>query len=322
MMISPGSADKERLNLQTAESTSQERLPAATFDFYSYRFVFSAIDKIVFPSGQPGNILRGAFGKAFRRTVCDRECSGARTCSRRHSCTYARIFEPCGARKGPSGLLNWPRPFVFRAAYLDNRTVGPGERFWFDVNLFETQSPPFEQLAETFANLAKDGLGPSRGRADLVSVEQRSISVPLTASCDVEKLDVEFVTPTELKAGEQIASEPDFGTLFARARDRISTLRSLYGPGPLPIDFKGLGRRAASVRTAHCDVRHVEHTRRSSRTGQVHSIGGFVGRVEYEGKVGEFLPILQAACWTGVGRQCTWGKGEFRLAQPGIGPQA
>ncbi|MCU1257176.1 MAG: hypothetical protein JWO80_61, partial [Bryobacterales bacterium] len=43
------------------------------------------------------------------------------------------------------------------------------------------------------------------------------------------------------------------------------------------------------------------------------SIGGFLGTAEYEGELAEFLPYLQAAKWTGVGRQSVWGKGEISV---------
>jgi hypothetical protein len=33
-----------------------------------------------------------------------------------------------------------------------------------------------------------------------------------------------------------------------------------------------------------------------------------VGVAEYEGESGEFVPILDAAQWTGVGRQTVWGR--------------
>jgi hypothetical protein len=62
-----------------------------------------------------------------------------------------------------------------------------------------------------------------------------------------------------------------------------------------------------------CEVRHLAPRRRSSRTGQSHTIGGLVGLAEYEGDLSEFLPILQAAQWTGVGRHCVWGNGELRV---------
>lgn len=301
---------------KVAEAEARARADM-TFDFFSFRFVFSAIDRIAFPAGQPGNILRGAFGNAFRRIACSADCPGARTCPGRESCVYARIFEPGSSHKQPSGLpsgfKDWPRPFVLRAAYLDDRTVEPGERFWFEVNLFEVQNPPLEEFAQAFAQLAK-GVGPLRGRADLVSVEQRPISISLAPDGGhAQKVRVEFVTPTELKSGDQLVTRPDFDVLFARVRDRISTLRALYGPGALDIDFRAMGERAKLVRMTRSELRQVEVTRRSSRTGQVHGIGGFVGLVEYEGELAEFIPYLEAACWTGVGRQCGWGKGELRL---------
>ena len=103
-----------------------------------------------------------------------------------------------------------------------------------------------------------------------------------------------------------------FAVLLARARDRVSTLRSLYGEGPLEIDFRGLAERARSVKTVRSELRHVAVERRSSRTGQRHGIGGLVGFAEYEGDLAEFLPYLEAASWTGVGRHCTWGNGQIR----------
>jgi hypothetical protein len=64
---------------------------------------------------------------------------------------------------------------------------------------------------------------------------------------------------------------------------------------------------------SRCDIRQVSIERRSSRTGQRHPLGGFIGEAEYEGDLlHEFLPILRAAQWTGIGRQTVWGKGEIR----------
>ncbi len=123
---------------------------------------------------------------------------------------------------------------------------------------------------------------------------------------------MEFQTPTELKVQRPWRQAQDFPVLLARARDRVSTLRSLYGAGPLEIDFRGACRTRAireNRATANCGAVAVE--RRSSRTGQRHGIGGFVGFADYEGDLAEFLPYLEAAPWTGVGRHCTWGNGQI-----------
>jgi hypothetical protein len=307
------------------------------FHLEPVRFSFTARDSIHFRQGESSNILRGAFGTIFRRIACLPQCPGAKICECRATCPYARLFESAAIAPGPSGLADWPRPFVFRATHLDGQTFAPGQQFHFDLNLFDTQSPAIAYLALTFAQLAREGLGPGRRKVELATVarldergepgqlfyENGSIKaqgkLPLLAfdlnptGEPVSRLLVRFVTPTELKSGQQIVPRPEFGVLVARVRDRIGTLRELYGAGPLAIDFREFGQRAELVRMTRCDIASVDIQRRSSRTGQVHSIGGFVGEAEYEGDLGEFLPYLRVAKWTGVGRQTVWGKGEIAV---------
>jgi hypothetical protein len=246
-------------------------------------------------------VLRGAFGMALERVAAAPES--------------ARIFRP-HAGEGPSGLADPPRPFVFRARHLDGVTVPAGGAFHFDVNLFTLDPLARECLVRAFDEAGREGLGPGRGRADLdqTSCMGEVVSIDLApATTAPARIGVEFVTPTELKHGGRIVERPEFAILFARVRDRVSTLRALYGGGPLEIDFQAVGARAAVVRMTRCELRRVEVERRSSRTGQSHSIGGFTGFTEYEGELAEFLPYLEAARWTGVGRQAVWGKGEIAV---------
>ena len=269
----------------------------------------------------------------FRRIACVPQCPGARECDLRISCPYARMFEPSAISNGPSGFADWPRPFVFRATHLDGHTVVPGAKFSFDLNLFDMRNPAVAYLVLAFLQLANEGLGPRRGRAELVEVTRvdtgariydgtvllRHDEAPMVLRLDAsheraERVRVQFVTPTELKSGQQLADRPEFAVLAGRIRDRLSKLRELYGDGPLEIDFRGFGERAAQVRMTRCDLTRVDIDRRSSRTGHFHSIGGFVGEAEYEGDLIEFIPYLRAAKWTGVGRQTVWGKGELSFS--------
>jgi hypothetical protein len=309
-----------------------------TFEFYRFRFYFHAAGTLFFPVYKSGNIVRGAFGGIFRRLVCIPGCHDAKTCGIRADCPYARVFEPRAARgEGPSGLADWPRPFVFRAAHLDGRTIPRGEDFHFDVHIFDVRDPALPYFALAFAQLARDGLGPGRGLAELTSVDQldlneetvarvfagdksrmRDLAAPNIMELSpaperVTRVRVRFVTPTELKAGSQVVERPEFGILLGRLRDRISTLRAFYGAGPLEIDFRAMGERAAQVRMTRCDLQQTQVDRLSSRTGQRHPLAGFVGEAEYEGDLSEFLPYLKAGRWVGVGRQTVWGKGELEV---------
>ena len=308
------------------------------FEFYRFRFHFRSAGSLYFPPYKSGNIVRGAFGSIFRKLVCVPGCDNAKTCEVRTTCPYARVFEPQVARgEGPSGLVDWPRPFVFRAAHLDGRTVPQGEAFHFDAHIFDVRDPALAYFVLTFAQLAREGLGPGRGRADLVAVDQLDLSGAAIArvfdgerfqmgelgapsAMDLseppertDRVRVKFVTPTELKTEQRLAHRPDFAILFGRLRDRISTLRAFYGPGPLDIDFRAMGDRAAAVRMTHCELKTTEVDRRSSRTGQRHPLGGFVGEADYEGDLTEFVPYLRSGKWVGVGRQTVWGKGEVEV---------
>jgi hypothetical protein len=286
------------------------------FTLYAWRFRFQAPGGIRFPAGKAGNTFRGALGATFRQVACLPSCHGAADCERRRECAYARLFEP-RLEGGPSGLADAPRPFVIRAAALDGRVFPPGASFSIDVHIFDFRAPALEYFRLSFAQLAREGLGADRAPAVLEGVEPVGAS-PLTLSLlpraePAGRVAVEFTTPTELKAAGCVAAEPAFPILFGRIRDRIATLRALYGEGPLDGDFRGMAERAARVRLARSCLRWEHAQRRSSRTGQVHPLGGFVGRAEYEGDLAEFLPWLEAACWTGVGRQTVWGKGALRI---------
>jgi hypothetical protein len=283
---------------------------SATFDLYPLRFRFVASETIHFPHGQSANILRGSFGRILKKLSCAPDCQDAKICEQRAACAYARLFEPASANgDGPSGLRDWPRCFVFRASHLDGVTISSGESFQFNLNLFETREPVIERIADAFAELARQGLGPTRTKAILEGLEGRDILrfgfAPCT--CQSRRIRLRFLSATELKGMQS----PDFGGLFARVRDRISTLRRLYGAGPLDIDFKGLGERAHLVKMTRCEIEQVNAERFSRRTGRSHPMGGFVGFAEYDGDLGEFLPYLEIARWTGVGRQTVWGKGEI-----------
>ena len=261
------------------------------FRLYPLRLTFLAREPLAFPPGGAGNRLRGAFGAVL------------------HKLGRAPVFEPA-SQEGPSGLADHPRPFVFRASHLDGTTVAPGETFHFDFHWFDMRRPSLDLAIRAFRELARE--------TELVDV--RGAEVPLDLCLDssdgaVNRIVIRFETPTELKAGGHTVERPEFGVLAARVRDRISTLRALYDDGPLTLDFSEFGERAARIQMTRCDIHRVETSRRSARTGQIHSLGGFVGEAQYEGDLTEFVPYLRAAQWTGVGRQTAWGKGALRVTK-------
>jgi hypothetical protein len=258
------------------------------FRLCAHRFQFLAIESVYFPPDKAGNVLRGAL--------------------------LATLEPGDPAPLRPSGLADPPPPFVLRAAHLNGRRFEPGESFAFDLHIFDLRAPLVDRFARVCAEWESTGLGPRRGRVQLLrsAGTGSKIAIDLSDVNPASNCSVYFRTPTTLK-GTPTPDGIPFGILFARVRDRIATLSSLYGEGPPVIDFGAIATRAALVRTVHSDLRRHNVDRLSSRTGAVHGIGGVTGSVDYEGDLTEFLPWLRAAFWTGIGRHTVWGNGVIEV---------
>lgn len=241
--------------------------------------------RLVFGSAGAGNDLRGSLGFILP----------------------AEWFRP-RTNDGPSGLRDAPRPFVLRANHLKD-AIPEGASFEFAVHLFDLSA--VETMSEALIRAAGVGLGPRREVFDL-AVSWTELSLPLRRDLASGSVRVEFLSPTELK-GHAGAGAPSFDVLVARARDRASSIRARYGPGPLSLDFAAMRVRARFVKLVQWEGSVEGAVRRSSRTGQHVRLAGFQGWAVYEGPAGEFLPLLIAAQYTGVGRHTVWGQGEIRV---------
>lgn len=251
-------------------------------------------------SNPAANTIRGAFGFALLSVS---------------PAIYKAVCEPDAA--GPSGLETPPRPFVLRLRSLNDRVVLPGQTFSFALHLFAEDENIAVALQQGVARLASEGLGPARSQCELLSVEteQRTLSLE-PAKVDVSEIKICFQSPTELKHGGQLMLEPDFAPLFRRVQQRIETLGSLYACVEPSPHLAALTRQAEQVTRTATAIQQIALSRRSSRTGHEHPLGGFVGSATYQGAMAEFLPCLRVAEWTGIGRQTTWGKGEITVEIP------
>lgn len=300
------------------------------------RFHLKASQSIYFPPGKASNILRGGFGRSFRSIACAPDCHAPAACSHRNQCPYASIFEP-RLENGPSGLADVPRPFLFRAPHLNGHRIEPNHSFHFDLHLFDLRPHITAYFISAFQQFVEAGIGPAKGHATLTAVSVLSpakqpvseifahgvlranvptppVELPMASSESViRSVSIRFQTPTELRKNQPTTEPPPFFAVIARLRDRISNLLTLYGCGKPNFDFVGLSERARSITLASANITNQSTTRYSGRHDGEHPIGGFLGTIEYAGDLTEFVPLLKAGEWTGVGRHTVWGNGQIEV---------
>ncbi len=130
-------------------------------------------------------------------------------------------------------------------------------------------------------------------------------------------LSVRFLTPTLLKHEGRAAARPEFHILWRNLQRRLSILRLAHGAGRPEIDFAASIRDAEAVRMIGWAARNIGWDRYSRRQDRRVPMGGFVGTARYEGDLVPFLPALALGMLVGVGDNCTFGQGHYRLDAPG-----
>jgi hypothetical protein len=325
------------LELLMSHALAGRRMPIGLF-----RFRITPLQTLFVPGVNKGNMLRGAFGFAFRRLCCVPQCRDSRICPLKTSCPYKAVFEPSPAPGAESLSRNRdiPRPFVFRAPKTQKTRFEEGEPFDFDLVLIGHAVDSLPYFVLSFRELAAEGLGLNRAKCNLEQVEQPKLrpngsgAVLYSARDQVfrtmevtsadqwiknrfkdggstQRIKIRFITPTFLRANGEAIRRPEFDHLFKRLRDRVSALSTFFGDGPLQADFLDLGKRSEKVRTAACNVNWDERFRISSKTRQRHELSGFVGEAVYEGDVEEFLPWLTIGELVHVGKHTAWGNGWY-----------
>lgn len=115
-------------------------------------------------------------------------------------------------------------------------------------------------------------------------------------------------------------TELDFRAFFRNVYRRLTTLSALYGElGPdEDAEFACLDALAAGVRTAALRVTPLQWERRSNERDERHPMRGLLGTVAFEGPLGPFLPALQLAEATHIGKATSYGLGRIRVEARGV----
>lgn len=275
-----------------------------------------------------GSLLRGVLGRALRQTGCAAPLDPCRAaCARPGSCTYSRLFDPPvpdplphrllrGATEAPPPLL----PLIPRPGETDADPLVLGVRV-----LGTLADDDIDRLLAALEQIAAFGLGIARARVKVEHVRRthepnRTVEIAPGEPGD-GALQITFETPAWLavKGRLHTAEDLDFPSLFRHVYRRLTTLSALYGELRPEDDarFSELYHLAASVRTTGADLRALRWERHSLERDARSPMMGLLGSLRFEGPVGVFRPLFEAAALTLVGKYTSHGLGRIRVDGPG-----
>ena len=320
------------------------------FRFARYRLTYTVQEPLKMPTYK-GNVFRGRFGYILRHVACigqDGQCE--KQCGFPDRCVYSRCFETPVPKDSPvlRGQTFAPHPFVLEPPHTDTRSYAPGDTFTCNLILIGEAIEVLPWIIFAFYRMAEQriGLRNERGRCELTRVE----SLPADArepgqtiyTAETEMLSDEgivlrpsdvidaaphltdtteltFLTPTSIKVNGHWTSHLTFETLIRNLLRRIRFLSLCHCGEDLDVDAHALIEAARAV----THISHLQWLRRdrySHRAEASVPMGGFLGKIRFEGDLTPFLPFIYLGEYLHIGHHTAFGFGQYRIGrEPEVG---
>jgi len=308
-----------------------------------YRFTLRARETLILPAYK-GSTLRGGFGSVFHKLICVNKNKDCSNCLLRDKCIYSYIFETSPPPDSPrlSKYRSIPRPFILEPPLEEKRKYEKGDVLSFNLILIGKAIDYLPYFIFAFQELGEIGLGKEKARYELVKVEfvKESLKDPpetktiydgqtqtlkdINARIDLsyifsslklfgDSLTLRFLTPTRIKYQGSYTSHPQFHIVLRSLLRRLSSLLYFHCGEELDVDYKEMIKEAQRIRTLEAEVDWIDWERYSGRQEQKMKLGGFIGRVTYQGNITKFLPFLRIGEYTHLGKAVVFGLGKYEI---------
>jgi len=137
--------------------------------------------------------------------------------------------------------------------------------------------------------------------------------INLSEKKEINRCTLRFVTPARIKSKGTLGSEPDFYSIFSRLIERIQALSIFHCEKSLVIDHLAFKELAKNIETEKSSLRFRDWTRFSSRQKTKMNLGGYIGEITFKGNLNPFLPFLKMGEYVHVGKNPTFGLGQYKL---------
>lgn len=304
------------------------------------RFGFSLkpLEPIILPAYK-GSTLRGGFGHAFKRVVCALKKNDCAECILKEKCVYSYVFEtpPPSDTTIMRKYTSVPHPFIIEPPLETKRVYKPGDNIEFSLTLIGKAADYLPYFIYSFSELGNIGIGKGKGKYELTKVKSNgkiiynsktktitpyklkdlSIKPPVSGVKDSASslLTLNFLTPTRIIYNKHLAIDPEFHIFLRTLLRRLSLLYYFHAGGDTSDwDFTEVIERAKSVKLKNSNLKWHDWEKYSARQDTKMKMGGFMGRITFEGDLKPFMPLIKAGEVLHVGKGTGFGLGRYEVS--------
>jgi len=298
--------------------------------FRTFRFELKTEQPFYLPA-YAGSMMRGGFGRSFRRISCAFGRKPCEECMLRSRCFYHRIFETTTDKPG--------RPFQTTHPYIIRPIQKLGgkeeaEVLSLEVTLMDDALDALPHFVYAFIEFGRFGMGKERAQFELDRVVSKgdilyqngdsNIELPAEPMIldsfmepvpdSVQQVQLRFLTPVRAKIRQRYRSKLSFQDIVRLSTRRVRVLsRALEREDPFTEKTNKLMEQALDVRTVSSNCRWFDWRRYSSRQQQAMHLGGVVGEMSFAGDLTPYVPLLKAGEILHIGKNTSFGLGKVEV---------
>ena len=126
------------------------------------------------------------------------------------------------------------------------------------------------------------------------------------------RIELEFLTPANIKVGRRWLSDLRFEHLIRNLLRRIRLLSYFHCGEDLDMDTSDLLKAADAV-MHESHLRWFRSDRRSHGAEHSMPVDGFVGKIRFTGSLTPFLPFIFLGEYLHIGHHTAFGYGQYRV---------
>jgi hypothetical protein len=300
-----------------------------------YRFTFEVTKPFYIPD-YAGSMLRGMFGWSLKKlSVASKFGDLISKRDLYKLCPYTMLFDPPPPEEHKiQKFSNIPAPYVIEPPDWGTKDLVEGERLQFNMVLAGHARHQLPYIIAAWQGALAENIGREQGSAELVEVEcmsdqvgervyhrEASVILDHTTATQMPKepspvgeVRVKTLTPMRVQRDGKPLSAEDISAraiLMALIR-RVGLITEFHTNVEFDTDYSTLGELAEQV-TIEKSLEWQDWRRYSSRQKQKMSFGGVVGSMVFKGDLGPFLPYLFVGQWLHVGKNATFGLGNYEI---------